>query len=66
MNTKTFIVQRLLDQKQITAEEAVTLLTPTYQYVPYWPQQVPYYFTSDYSHVNAAAGNTPTTVITTT
>lgn len=48
MKTKTEIVQRLLDAKQIDAEEAVILLMQDkeIQFVPYYPQPYnpyPYY-----------------------
>lgn len=42
--TKASIVQRLLDEKQITAEEAVVLLKETNDtYIPYNPTINPYF-----------------------
>ena len=40
--TKALIVQRLLDEQKITAEEAVTLLQSDPQYTPYQPGTTKY------------------------
>lgn len=40
MKTKSEIVERLLNEKQITAEEAVVLLTGEKEYVYHFPQPI--------------------------
>lgn len=47
MKTKAQIVQRLLDEKKIDAEEAVVLLMSEKEFIPY-PQPYPIYPVSPY------------------